>query len=164
VSHETLRDVSQADIPELFQAALREGWIVDETGAYLLELFRRQYFGARDSFTDLTAYEAAVNGRGVPDWDLADYGAARVQVLARRAYAFAWMALFSLRQIPDHATVTAYISIGSTLADEELYTATVTFCANRDDEAPYINLADLETMTNASLVLDSTECIAPLPT
>jgi hypothetical protein len=164
VTPEALQGVSQADIPELFQAALSEGWVVDGTGAHLLELFRRGYFGARDSFTDLTAYEAAVNGRGVPDWDLTEKGAERVQVLARRAYAFAWMALFSIRQIRDRATVTAYISVSPTLADEKLYTASVTFCANHDDEPPYVDLVDLEKVSNAILVLDSTECVAPLPT
>ena len=162
VQPESLHDVTQADIPELFQAAISEGWVVDETGAYLLKLFRRGYFGSRDSFTDVTGYEAAVNGRGVPDLDLSEEGAARVQVLARRAYAFAWMALFSLRGIRDHAEVSAYISVGPTLMDENLYTASVTFCASHDGEHPYI--ADMEQLTmNAVLTLDSTECDTPLP-
>jgi len=162
VRPESLHGVTQADIPELFQAAISEGWVVDETGAYLLKLFRRGYFGSRDSFTDLTGYEAAVNGRGVPDLDLSEEGAARVQILARRAYAFAWMALFSLRDIRDHAEVSAYISVGPTLMDENLYRASVTFCASHDGEHPYI--ADMEKLTmNAVLTLDSTECDTPLP-
>jgi hypothetical protein len=162
VRPESLQGVTQADIPELFQAAISEGWVVDETGAYLLKLFLRGFFGSRDSFTDLTGYEAAVNGRGVPDLDLAEEGASRVQVLARRAYAFAWMALFSLRDIRDHAEVSAYISVGPTLMDENLYTASVTFCASHDGEHPYI--ADMDKLTmNAVLTLDSKECYKPLP-
>jgi hypothetical protein len=161
VRPESLRGVTQADIPELFQAAVSEGWVVDEVGAYLLRLFRRGYFGSRNSFADLTGYEAAVNGRGVPDWDVLEEGAARVQVLARRAYAFAWMALFSLRDIRDHAEVGAYISIGPTMMGDNLYTASVTFCASHDGEQPYI--ADVEKMTtSAVLTFDSTECVTPL--
>jgi hypothetical protein len=162
VSPESLHGVTQADIPELFQAAISEGWVVDETGAYLLELFRRGYFGGRDSFTDLTGYEAAVNGRGVPDSDISEEGIARVQVLARRAYAFAWMALYALREIPDHAEVDAYISVGPTLMDNNLYTASVTFCAIHDGEHPYIPDIEKASM-NAVLTLSSTESDTPLP-
>ncbi len=149
-------------MPELFRAAVDEGWVVDETGAHLLKLFRRRYHGNRDLFTDLTGYEAAVNGRGVPDMDVTERGAARVQVLVRRAYAFAWMALFSLRTIPGRATVDGYISVGPALMNEDWYTANVTFCVDRGAEAAYVS--DIENAgQSAILVLSSTECDTPLP-
>jgi hypothetical protein len=73
------------------------------------------------------------------------------------------MALLAIREIADHAKVTAYISISPTLMDENVYTASVTFCSDHDGEAPYINNGDLEKVGNAVLIHDSTECVVPLP-
>lgn len=162
VRPDVLQGVTQADIPRLFQAALDDGWVVDEAGAHLLKAFHRGYGGHRENFSDVTAYEAAVNGRAVPDVDLTEIGVARVQALVRRAYAFAWMALFLLREISGHHKVTAYVSVGPTLMDDNVYTANVTFCADHEAEGAYISQVDAFEGA-ALLALDSTECDGPLP-
>lgn len=161
VGLESLRDVSQAEVPNSFRGAVQEGWTVDDTGAYLLKAFRRTYFGDRSSFVDVTSYEAAVNGRGIFDMDISEKGAARARVLARRAFAFSWMALMSVREQYEDPQVTAYITIGQTLSGDGLYTANATFCSRHEGESPY--LTDFDQVSNAVLALESAECMAPLP-
>ncbi|MFJ7913098.1 hypothetical protein [Kitasatospora sp. NPDC096204] len=161
VEPEFLKRATKGDVPELFQCALDAGWEVDPGGAWVLRHFSESYHGNRSSFTDLTGYEAAVNGRAIPDLDLADDDPARVETLARRAYAFACSALFALRQVPGAPSGSAYISIGPALYDENVVTGSVTFCMQHEGEAPY--LADISRMTlSGVLVVDSEECADPL--
>src|SRR5882724_11567854 len=87
VDLESLSDVSGADVPGGFRRAVDEGWTRDERGAWLLRDFLATYHGSPEAFSDLTGYEAAVNGRGIPDLDLAVGGKARAVALARRGVA-----------------------------------------------------------------------------
>jgi len=161
VRPEFLEQVTKGDVPELFQSALDAGWAADPSGAWVLRFFSEGYKGDRSSFTDLTGYEAAINGRAIPDLDLAEDDPARIEKLARRAYSFAHGALFALRQIPSAPPGSAYISIGPTLYDENLVTGSVTFCVRHDEEEPY--LADISRMTlSGVLVVDSEDCVSPL--
>lgn len=161
VQAEFLGQVTKEDVPELFQSALDAGWALDPSGAWVLRLFSEGYRGDRASFTDLTGYEAAINGRAVPDLDLAEDDPARIETLIRRAYSFARGALFALHQIPSAPSGRAYISIGPTLYDENLVTASVTFCVQHEGEEPY--LADISRMTlSGILVVDSEDCVSPL--
>lgn len=59
------------------------GWVMDE-GATLLSSFRESYFGDRESFHGIGIYEAAVNGRGIPDSDVTEVGGEQIEVLMRR--------------------------------------------------------------------------------
>jgi hypothetical protein len=70
-------------------------------GALLLGALRCSYSGRRSLFTDVTSYEAAVDGRGVPDMDLPYRGPRRVDMLIRRSYSFACEALSQLSRIPE---------------------------------------------------------------
>jgi hypothetical protein len=161
VRPEVLEQVTKGDVPELFQSALEAGWSVDPSGAWVLRFFAEGYRGDRESFTDLTGYEAAVNGRAVPDLDIAEDGPARIETLVRRAYSFAHGALFALRQIPGAPLGTGYISIGPTLYDENLVTGSVTFCVRHEGEEPY--LVDVSRMTlSGVLLVDSADCDRPL--
>ncbi|MFD0522910.1 hypothetical protein [Paractinoplanes durhamensis] len=67
VGEAALEDVS---LPDLFRGAVDDGWTVDERGAWLLRRFLATYSGSPSAFSDVTGYEAAVNGRGIPDLDL----------------------------------------------------------------------------------------------
>lgn len=162
-SEQSLNTASQADLPDFFRRAVLAGWVRDDRGAWLLKLFRETYSGSPTAFTDLTGFEAAVNGRAIPDFDLASRGRERAGVLARRAYAFAKMALFRLNEVADHPSATAYISISPVeIGDEEIYAGNVTIVAHHDGEPPY--LPDVSNVTsNAVLAIDSSECIEPLP-
>jgi hypothetical protein len=160
VGEDALSGVSPNDVPAEFRQTVDDGWTRDERGAWLLRDFAATYHGSAEAFVDLTAYEAAVNGRGVPDLDLTIGGKARAAVLARRGLAFARAALHRLNtDHPDHPPVVAYVSISDEdPADEIPYEGAVTFVTAHDGEPPYVR--DLEAVTaNAVLAIDSTECL-----
>ncbi|MGW2542432.1 hypothetical protein ACWC5I_16535 [Kitasatospora sp. NPDC001574] len=161
VQPELLERVNREDVPEFFQAALDAGWEVEPNGAWVLRFFSEGYRGDRSTFTDLTGYEASINGRAIPDLDLAEDDPVRIETLTRRAYSFAHGALFALRKISSAPPGSAYISIGPTLYDENLITGNVTFCVRHGEEEPY--LADISRMTlSGVLVLESEDCASPL--
>jgi hypothetical protein len=135
------------------------GWTRDERGAWLLRELLTTYHGSREAFTDLTGYEAAVNGRVIPDLDLKVDGKARAEVLARRGVAFARAALGRLNaEYPDHPPAIAYVSISDQELDDGIpYEGAVTFVTAHDGEAP--DVRDLEKLTaNAVMALDSADC------
>ncbi|MDX3800618.1 hypothetical protein [Streptomyces sp. AK04-3B] len=161
VQPEFLNRTTQRDVPELFQSALDAGWAVEVSGAWVLRFFSQGYRGNRSSFTDLTGYEAAINGRAIPDFDLSDDDPIRVEVLIRRAYSFAHCALFLLREMPNSPPGSAYISIGPTLYDENVVTGSVTFCVRREQEGSY--LADISQVAlSGILVVETEDCVSPL--
>jgi hypothetical protein len=153
VGEGALRDVSIADLPELFRSAVDDGWTMDERGAFLLRRFLATYSGSPGAFSDVTGYEAAVNGRGIPDLDLAVAGKARAAVLARRGLAFAQGALQRLdADYPDHPSADAYVSIGQVDMDDEiLYVGDVTFVTVHEGEPPY--LADLDRVADGAVLV-----------
>jgi hypothetical protein len=150
------------DLPDLFRWAVAEGWTADERGAWLLRRFLATYSGSPEAFRDLTGYEAAVNGRAIPDMDLTVSGKARAAALARRGVAFARAALSRLNaEHPDHPPAVAYVSINEVdMDDEVLYVGNVTFVTAHEGEPPY--LRDIDGITdNAVLTIDSDECPTP---
>ncbi|MFC0548099.1 hypothetical protein [Kutzneria chonburiensis] len=119
-----------------------EQWIFDDRwfeldGAVLLKGWHASYHGDRARFTDTTGYELAVNGRGIPDLDLAEEGEARAERLRGRGVAFAEAALKRAEKDLPHVEVVAYVSVSPTLFDPDRYTGNVTFCAVRQGDPPY---------------------------
>jgi len=148
-------DAADADLPGLFRAAVGDGWTTDERGAWLLKCFRATYSGSPDAFRDVTGYEAAVNGRSIPDLDLTVGGPARAVALARRGVAFAQAALRRLdADFPGHPRAVGYVSISAVdLDDEIVYVGDVTFVTEHPGEPPY--LEDVERVTaNAVLAVE----------
>ncbi|GAA2483974.1 hypothetical protein [Winogradskya humida] len=144
--------------------AVDEGWTRDDRGAWLLRRFLATYSGSPDAFTDLTGYEAAVNGRGIPDLDLTGPSRSRAADLARRGVAFSLAALYRLNEEhPDHPAAVAYLTISAVdMDDEDVYVADITFVTVHDGEPPYVK--DLEQVTTgAILAIGSAECRNPLP-
>jgi hypothetical protein len=163
VDEQSLSDLSRGDLPDLFRRAVEDGWTTDERGAWLLRRLLATYHGSPEAFSDTTGYEAAVNGRAIPDLDLSARGKARAVALARRGVAFARAALYQLNvDHPDHPPATAYISITDLDLDLDIrYEGNVTFVTEHDGEPPY--LGDLAAVTgNAVLAIDSTDCLNPL--
>jgi hypothetical protein len=150
-----LEDVTTAQLPELFRSAVADGWTVDERGAFLLRRFLATYSGSPE--TDVTGYEAAVNGRGVPDLDLAVTGRARANALARRGVGFARAALGRLdADYPDHPEADAYVSIAEVEGDGEiLYVADVTFVTTHPGEPPYLEAPESVTANGVLVVGNS---------
>ncbi|MEV0315527.1 hypothetical protein [Nonomuraea fuscirosea] len=164
IATDVLEGASLEDIPEAYWAPLREGWMCDKTGAWLLRSFKSSYFGPHCSPDDVVGYEASVNGRGIPDIDLSSTGIQRARELAKRGYAFARTALFGLRRMTDHPIMEAYISICRVddSGDDDLYTGSVTFASPRPNEANY--LEDVEDIRDcAILILEISDCDTPLP-
>jgi hypothetical protein len=156
----TLSDLSCDDLPGRLRWTVDEGWTCDERGAWLLRDRLTTYHGSPEAFTDVTGYEAAVNGRAIPDLDVEVEGRPRAAALARRGVTFARAALHRLNaDHPDHPPAVAYVSISDEdPADEIPYEGDVTFVTAHDGEPPYVR--DLEAVTaNAVLTIDSTECL-----
>jgi hypothetical protein len=149
--------VSRDDIPSQFRAVATGGWTQDTDGALLLGALHRSYSGRRSLFTDVTSYEAAVNGRGVPDMDLPDHGPRRVDMLIRRSYSFACEALSQLSRIPEPPLVTAFISIAKTWTEDPVFVGTVTFWARHEGENPYFEVSDTDP-DNATMSLELADC------
>lgn len=140
-------------LPDLYRSAVAEGWIADERGAWLLRQFLATYFGRPESLSDITGYEAAVNGRGIPDLDLVESGKERATALARRGVAFARAALARLAaEYSEHPAVTAYVRIGLVDMDDDevVYVGDVTFVSAHDGEPPY--LGDVEQVTSGAVL------------
>lgn len=151
--------VSRDEVPAGLKAIVDEGWFIDD-GAVLLRGFHRSYHGDRSRFRDVTGYEVAVNGRGIPDMDIEDTGDERIRRLIRRGLAFARSALYEANRSIPEATVVGYVSASPTLIDPEYYTGNVTFHSLHDDESPYNNVS--LPSAGMAIVVDSMDCVHPL--
>jgi hypothetical protein len=145
-------------MPDL-EAVVKRGWqIVDE--AVLLSSWFESYHGDRSTFPGVMDYEIAVNGRGIPDFDLPEDGRVRVPRLLRRGMAFAWSALHvQNNQFPD-IELSAFVSVSPTLFDPDYFTGNVTFCAVRPSERPYIDRVFLNDELVAAIF--TTDCVIDL--
>lgn len=71
----------EEDVPEPFRAVVRGGWTVDGEAQLLAVLYSGYSGGGGRGFEDAVHYEAAVNGRGMMDYDLPRSGPERLQAL-----------------------------------------------------------------------------------
>ncbi|WP_152521059.1 hypothetical protein [Nocardiopsis ganjiahuensis] len=154
--------VTSGDLTDFHRNVLDSGWVEEDHGAWVLRTLRGSYYGAKGQFSDVTGYEASVNGRAIPDLDLDSAGSRRAETLFRRGYSFAHSALFSLSRIQESPSAVAYITIGPTLYDETVIIGNVTFCAIREGVRPYIDdISDVS--LSGVLLLDSNDCSKSLP-
>lgn len=155
-----LATITQDDLMPEFEAPVSRGWTVVDDAVLLISWYK-SYFGERSEFPETIDYEAAVNGRGIPDMDLVDVGRARVFRLLRRGVAFAWAALREQhRQFPE-VTMAAYISAAPTFVDPDHFTGNVTFCSVRPGQQLYV---DPDRVADEIVVALFTEdCVQPLP-
>ncbi|MFG1881422.1 hypothetical protein [Micromonospora sp. NPDC049102] len=137
-----VRGVSRRDLPPGVESVLAAGWsVVDD--AVVLTDFYESYYGRRDLFNELVDYEAAVNGRGIPDEDISERNASSIPLLLRRGVAFAWAALFEQRTKLPGIQVAAYISVSPILLEPDLFTGNVTFCSIGPGRPLYIDPRNL---------------------
>jgi hypothetical protein len=128
-----LASTNDEEMPQLYREAVASGW-VEVDGSWFLRKFLEEYHGSPTHFTDRTGYEAAVNGRSIPDDDLQS-AVQSGERLAVRGLAFARRALQAL---PSEAPpVTAYVSVGRAVYDDSVFDGSVTFCADHEGEPPY---------------------------
>lgn len=154
---EAAAGLTPEDLYPGYQTVVADGWLTQEDGAVLLRAFREGYHGDRASFQYVEDYEAAVNGRAIPDLDLPQTAALRVPLLARRGLAFAWQALCVLNtQLPGTQAV-GYVSIAPVLFDPQVVVGSVTFCSLRDAQPPYRDRMLLDPH-EIVFAVDSDEC------
>lgn len=123
-------------------------WVFDDSwfeldGAVLLRGWHASYHGDRARFTDTTGYELAVNGRGIPEWGLPEEGEARIEGLRSRGVAFAEAALKKAETDLPHVEVVAYVYFSVILFEGDRRTGSVTFCAARPGDPPYVDAIEI---------------------
>lgn len=160
---ENLKQALQGEVPRGFREVVARGWFVDEEGAVLLRQRRESYFGDRARFADIAGYEAAVNGRGIPDLDIEPsiVGQERGKLILLRGLAMAWFALCGLGQALPGVKVFGYLSASPTLMDPEDWTGNLTFVSVRDgSKQSYI---DVENVPGVLILIDSEEHAREFP-
>ncbi|MEU8347097.1 hypothetical protein AB0C74_35815 [Spirillospora sp. NPDC048832] len=155
-----LRHLRAADIYPALRAVVRRGWVADE-GATLLSAFRDSYFGDRSAFSTVGEYEAAVNGRGIPEDGIESSGLEGTWQLMRRGTAFAWSALHAAKTSCRGAALISRISVSPTLYDPDVVTGYVTFFAA--DFADALGVRPLGEGQGIQILLESADCLEPLP-
>lgn len=149
-----LESLEPDDVDSGLESVVRAGW-ERRDGAHVLSAWQESYHGDRARFPSDDAYEYSVNGRGIPDQDLADSRADRNEILLRRGLAFASAALSRSRQDLPSVTMLGQVSVTPTLSDPTVSTGHVTF---------YTAPADLSAMEvpgepmDAIVVLAATDC------
>jgi hypothetical protein len=144
-------------IPMNLQRIVESGWFVDETGAHLLTALHSGYRGTRSAYTDVTGYEAGVNGWGIDARDLPTDGEARTSELLQRSTAFVRAALVRSLELNSPQPLTAMISISESESSGDMG-ARVTFWASRPTEAPYV--AEIDNYSEAVLLMSSADLSA----
>lgn len=147
------------DTPEPFLAVARAGWTI-EGDAHLLTALRSGYSGAgRMDFQDVIHYEAAVNGRGMMDYDLPQSGPERLEPLLRRSLGYACAAL---RTLPEGQKwpVLGYVSLSAGGLEDNLLTAHVTFCSVHSDLPRFVH--NMDSFTHEALLEISQEDVAAM--
>ncbi|GEB13855.1 hypothetical protein GUY44_05555 [Pimelobacter simplex] len=120
------------DVDSGLASVVRAGW-QRRDGAHVLAALLESYHGDRARFPSDDAYEYSVNGRGIPDQDLAGSRADRDQILLRRGPAFTCAALTRSQQDLPTVTMLGQISVTPTLFDPTVSTGHVTFYTAPDD-------------------------------
>ncbi|TMR31144.1 hypothetical protein [Actinomadura geliboluensis] len=155
-----LQHLRVADVCPPLRAVVGGGWVVDE-GATLLSAFRDSHFGDRSAFSTVGQYEAAVNGRGIPEDGIEPSGLEKTRQLMRRGTAFAWSALHAANTSWRGIALTARISVEPTLFDPDVVTGYVTFFAA--EFADVLGIKPLGEDQGIQILLESVDCLDPLP-
>jgi hypothetical protein len=121
-----------------YRKIVKSGWIVEDDGAVLLRRLLASCHGDRQHFTTVTAWENAVNGRGIPDMDVTE-GPDRIARLMYRGAEYARAATaVARRSLPDE-TVLAYVYVTPSPIDPADRAGTVTFTSPGTGEIPYVS-------------------------
>ena len=155
-----LQGIRTSDMYSPLRAVVDEGWEM-EGDAALLVGFRESYFGERSRFSTTGGYETAVNGRGIPDLDIAELGEECIHRLMRRGTSFAWEALYAANMLLPGISLISRISAAPILMDPDYFTGYVTFCSSRFSDDAGIGVAIGQ--SGIQILISSEDCIKPLP-
>ncbi|MCX5175804.1 hypothetical protein [Streptomyces virginiae] len=139
-------ELTADDVPPMFREVAAEGWSYTPNGARVLsglvpELTR--------SYGDVLQEETSINGRGMTDHDLPAAESERSGPLLRRCLAYAFACLVEAERRFGDQDVRAYLILSLGGANDDLLTATVTFCTHQPNAAPYVR--DIENVQDAAV-------------
>ncbi|MFJ7775343.1 hypothetical protein [Streptomyces yangpuensis] len=139
--------LTDEDIPLMFREVKDEGWAYTPNGARVLSGLVSD---VAPSYFDVLQEETSINGRGMTDYDLPEAAAERTGPLLRRCLAYALGCLDEAERKFGDGEVRSYVTLSLGGVDEDLLTATVTFCTHDPNTAPYIR--DLENVQDAAVL------------
>ncbi|WP_046778589.1 hypothetical protein [Streptomyces yangpuensis] len=134
------------DIPSLFREVKEEGWSYTPNGARVLTGLLPDFAA---SYSDVLREETSINGRGMTDYDLPVAESERTRPLLRRCLAYALACLDEAEKKFGDQEVRSYVVLSLGGVDDDLLTATVTFCTHDPNTNPYI--PDLENVQNEAV-------------
>ncbi|MGW6941749.1 hypothetical protein ACWGF3_22490 [Streptomyces xanthophaeus] len=139
--------LTDADIPSMFLEVRDEGWSYTPNGARVLTGLIPETV---TSYFDVLQEETSINGRGMIDYDLPPAESERTGPLLRRCLAYAFGCLGEAEKKFGDQEVHSYVILSMGGVDDDLLTATVTFCTYDPNTAPYIR--DIENVQDAAVV------------
>ncbi|PWK74619.1 hypothetical protein BCL76_101353 [Streptomyces sp. CG 926] len=148
-------ELTDRDVPPMFREVAAEGWSYTPNGARVL-------FGLVPEFTssyfDVLQEETSINGRGMIDHDLPPAESERTGPLLRRCLAYAFSCLVEAERKFGDREVRSYVILSMGGVDDDLLTATVTFCTHDPNVDPYIrDVEGVQDAAVAELTLDDRE-------
>ncbi|MCX4716969.1 hypothetical protein [Streptomyces virginiae] len=139
-------ELTDRDIPPMFHEVAVEGWSYTPNGARVLTGLVPELAG---SYVDVLQEETSINGRGMIDYDLPAAESDRTGPLLRRCLAYVFACLVEAERKFGDQEVRSYVILSLGGEDDDLLTATVTFCTHNPDALPYIR--DVENVQDAAV-------------
>lgn len=139
--------LTDEDIPPMFREVKEEGWAYTPNGARVLAGLIPDF---ATSYFDVLQEETSINGRGMTDHDLPVTESERTGPLLRRCLAYAFACLGEAEKRFGDQEMRSYIVLSLGGVDDDLLTASVTFCTHDPNTLPYIR--DLESVQNEAVV------------
>ncbi len=148
-------ELADRDIPPMFHEVAAEGWSYTPNGARVLTGLVPEL---ASSYFDVLQEETSINGRGMIDYDLPTAESERTGPLLRRCLSYAFTCLVEAERKFGDREVRSYVILSMGGEDDDLLTATVTFCTHNPNGVPYIrDVENVQDAAVAELTLDDRE-------
>ncbi|MFF3624766.1 hypothetical protein [Streptomyces sp. NPDC002467] len=141
-----LAELTDEDIPYLFRQVKEKGWTYTPNGSRVLTGLIPKTV---PPYVDVLQEETWINGRGMTDRDLPRAESERTGPLLRRCFAYAFACLVEAERRFGDQDALAYVILSLGGLDDDLLTATVTFCTRDLNTRPYI--PDIENVQDAAV-------------
>ncbi|MFD9723621.1 hypothetical protein [Streptomyces sp. NPDC059072] len=146
LSDHPLAELTDEDIPPSLRRVKEKGWSYTPNGSRVLTGLIPK---ATPPYVEVLQEETWINGRGMPCHDLPRAESERTGPLLRRCFAYAFACLVEAERRFGDQEVLAYVILSLGGLDDDLLTATVTFCTRDPNTKPYI--FDIENVRDAAV-------------